>query len=136
MAEYKVNRGQELVIGGYLPGPNYFGALLVGYYDGKGRLIFNAKIKNGFVPRTREAVFQRFRGLETDVCPFANLPEPKNARRGKAITREVMQECRWLKPELVAQVEYTDWTAADHLRHSKFIAIRDDKNPREVVKEE
>jgi bifunctional non-homologous end joining protein LigD len=134
--KYKVNRGQELVIGGYLPGPHYFGALLVGYYDSRGRLIFNAKIKNGFVPRTREEVFRRCRGLETDICPFSNLPEPKNARRGKAITSEVMQECRWLKPELVAQIEYTDWTAADHLRHSKFVALRDYKDPREVVKEE
>lgn len=133
--KFKVNRGQELVIGGYLPGPQRFGALLAGYYDPKGRLIFIGKIKNGFVPRTREEVFRRFRGLETDVCPFANLPEPKNARRGKAITAEVMRECRWLKPELVAQVEFTEWTAADHLRHSRFVALRDDKDPQEVVKE-
>ena len=67
---------------------------------------------------------------------FANLPEPKNARRGEAITAEVMKTIRWLKPELVAQVDYVDWTEADHLRHAKFVALRDDKDPREVVKEE
>src|SRR5579883_796887 len=53
--KFKVNRSQELVIGGYIPGPHYFESLLVGYYDGP-RLIFNSKIKNGFTPRTRQEV--------------------------------------------------------------------------------
>ena len=46
---------------------------------------------------------------------LANLPEPKGARRGLAITREVMPQCRWLKPEVVAQVEFVDWTEKGHL---------------------
>ncbi len=133
-AKFKVNRGQELVIGGYMPGKNHFDSLLVGYYEGK-KLIFIAKVKNGFVPHVKQQVFERFRGLETDVCPFANLPEPKNARRGEALTAEVMKKARWLKPKLVAHVEFTDWTAANHLRHSRFVALRDDKDPREVTKE-
>jgi len=132
--KFKVNQGQELVIGGYIPGGRDFASLLVGYYE-KGKLIFNAKVKNGFVPATRRAVFERLKPLETAKCPFANLPEPKTARRGKALTAEVMQECRWVKPELVAQVEFTDWTEANHLRHSSFAGLRDDKDPREVVRE-
>lgn len=132
--KFKVNQGQELVVGGYIPGRQYFESLLVGYYEG-GRLIFNAKVKNGFVPATRRAVYERLRPLETPVCPFANLPEPKNARRGKALTAEVMKECRWVEPKVVAQIEYTDWTEADHLRHSRFAGLRDDKDPREVVRE-
>jgi bifunctional non-homologous end joining protein LigD len=130
----KLNQGQELVIGGYIPGERDFESLLVGYYE-KGKLIFNAKVKNGFVPATRRAVFERLQPLETASCPFANLPEPKNARRGKALTAELMQECRWVKPELVAQVEFTDWTEANHLRHSRFAGLRDDKDPRDVVRE-
>ncbi len=130
----KVNRGQELVIGGYIPGSHGFDALLVGYYEGS-RLLFIAKVRNGFTPRLREEVAGRFKGLETSTCPFANLPEPKGARRGLALTREAMKLCRWLKPKLVAQIEYTDWTKADHLRHARFAGLRDDKNPREVVKE-
>ncbi|HEY1339785.1 MAG TPA: non-homologous end-joining DNA ligase [Bryobacteraceae bacterium] len=133
--KFKVNRGQELVIGGYIPGSHGFQSLLAGYYD-EGRLLFIAKVKNGFTPHSREQVARRFRGRETDVCPFANLPEPKNARRGEALTAEVMKKCRWLRPELVAQVEYTDWTAANHLRHSRFAGLREDKDAREVVKEE
>jgi ATP-dependent DNA ligase len=132
--KYKLQQGQELVIGGYIPGKNRFTSLLAGYYDGN-KLNFNAKIKNGFVPRVKEEIFQRFCGLETDVCPFANLPELKNARRGEALIAEVMKKCRWLKPKLVAQVDFTDWTEANHLRHSRFVALRDDKDAREVTRE-
>jgi bifunctional non-homologous end joining protein LigD len=133
--KFKVNRGQELVIGGYKPsGKNHFDNLTVGYYD-HGRLLFIAKLKNGFTPALKDEVFALFKGLEIKVCPFANLPELKNARRGEALTAEAMKKYRWLRPELVAQVEFTDWTAANHLRHSKFVGLRDDKNPREVVHE-
>ena len=133
--KYKTDQGQELVIGGYLPGAHVFDSLLAGYYSEPGKLKFIAKIRNGFTPMLRRTVAQRFQGLETDVCPFANLPEPKNARRGEALTRDAMRKCKWLKPELVAQVEFTEWTTADHLRHSKFVALRDDKNAEDVVKE-
>lgn len=110
--KYKVNRGQELVIGGYKPGgKNHFENLAVGYYD-RDRLIFIAKLKNGFTPAAKDEIFARFGPLETKTCPFANLPEPKNARRGEALTAEAMKKYRWLRPELVAQVEFTEWTAA------------------------
>jgi bifunctional non-homologous end joining protein LigD len=132
--KYRTAKGQELVIGGYIPGSHVFESLLVGYYE-NGRLIFLGKVRNGFTPALRKEIAGHFKGLETQTCPFDNLPEPKKARRGKALTREFMNECRWLKPELVAEVGFTDWTAANHLRHSKFIALRDDKNPLAVRKE-
>jgi bifunctional non-homologous end joining protein LigD len=132
--KYKTAKGQELVIGGYLPGPYVFDSLLVGYYEA-GRLLFLAKIRNGFTPALRQKVAEKFKGLQTPNCPFANLPERQGARRGRALTKEVMSECRWLKPHLVAQVEFTDWTTGDHLRHSRFVALRDDKEPRDVTKE-
>lgn len=133
--KFRVNRGQELVIGGYRPGKTSFDNLAVGYYNDAGKLIFIAKIKNGFTPNVRKQVFEQFRGLETKTCPFDNLPEPKNARRGEALTAEAMKNYRWLKPKLVAQVEFTDWTSADHLRHSRFVALRDDKDPKDVNRE-
>jgi ATP-dependent DNA ligase len=46
-----------------------------------------------------------------------------------------MKDCRWLKPLLVGQFEFTEWMPDDHLRHSRFIALRDDKKPKEVVRE-
>ncbi len=132
--KYKTNNGQELVIGGYRPGPNGFDYLLVGYYEGKD-LIFIAKIRNGFTPALRREVFAKFDRLRSSRCPFANLPEPASARRGEAITTDVMPKIKWLRPKLVAQIEFTEWTKGNHLRHSKFIALRDDKDATEVTKE-
>jgi bifunctional non-homologous end joining protein LigD len=132
--KYKTHKGQELVIGGYIPGKYGFDALLVGYYD-HGKLIFNAKVRNGFTPATRMEVAKHFRGLETNKVPFANLPESKNARRGKALTAETMKDCRWLKPKLVALIEFADWTEENHLREATFGGLRDDKEAREVVRE-
>jgi len=132
--KYKTNKGQELVIGGYKPGPNGFDYLLVGYYEGKD-LIFIAKVRNGFTPALRREVAQKFANLRTADCPFANLPEPASARRGEAITADVMPKIQWLRPKLVAQIEFTEWTKGNHLRHSRFVALRDDKKASEVIKE-
>ncbi|HET9713675.1 MAG TPA: hypothetical protein VFP64_17420 [Pyrinomonadaceae bacterium] len=122
------------MIGGYKPGGNGFEYLLVGYYEGK-ELIFIAKIRNGFTPLLRREVAQYFARLRTPDCPFANLPERANARRGEAITAEVMKKIQWLRPKLVAQIEFTDWTRGNHLRHSQFVGLRDDKKATEIVKE-
>ena len=132
--KYKTNKGQELVIGGYKPGTTGFDYLLVGYYEGKD-LIFIAKIRNGFTPTLRLEIAKNFPKLRTSVCPFANLPEPASARRGEAITAEVMKKIQWLRPKLVAQIEYTEWTKGNHLRHSKFVGLRNDKKASEVIKE-
>ena len=71
----------------------------------------------------------------TEKCPFTNLPETRKARWGEAMTAEKMKECVWVRPELVAQIDFLEWTEADHLRHSKFVGLREDKDPRQVVKE-
>jgi bifunctional non-homologous end joining protein LigD len=52
-----------------------------------------------------------------------------------ALTAEAMKQCRWLKPKLVAQIEFTEWTENNHLRHARFAGLREDKNPREVGRE-
>ncbi len=69
------------------------------------------------------------------TCPFVNLPERHKARWGQALNAEKMKNCVWVRPEVVAQLEFLEWTDADHLRHSKFVGLRDDKDPRKVVKE-
>ena len=129
--KYRINQGQEFVIGGYTLG-NPIDALIVGYYQ-DGKLLYAAKIRNGFVPHLRREVASKLKGLETDACPFANLPERK--RTQWALTKEEMKNCVWLKPELVAQVEFAEWTPDGHLRHSKFIGLREDKDPKEIVRE-
>jgi DNA ligase D-like protein (predicted ligase) len=130
----RVNRGQEFVIGGYTRGTKTFDALIFGYYDGD-RLIYVARTRNGFTPVSRVQLFKKFKGLEIAECPFANLPEAKSGRWGQGLTKAKMAECVWLKPVLVGQFEFLEWTGENHLRHSKFIGLRDDKNARDVHKE-
>jgi DNA ligase D-like protein (predicted ligase) len=130
----RVNQGQELVIGGYTPSSKNFDALILGYYE-RGKLIYVARTRNGFTPSLREKLFRKFKGLHTDACPFTNLPEVKSGRWGVGLTAAKMKECRWLKPVLVGQFEFAEWTPDNHLRHSKFIALRDDKQARDVRRE-
>ena len=130
----RTNMEQEFVIGGYIPGARGFDALLVGVYEKK-QLIFVAKVKNGFVPRIRDEIFPALKALQTVPCPFKNLPEKKASRWGESLTAEKMEQCRWVKPRLVCQVAFVEWTDAGHLRHCTFVAMRDDKNSSEVVRE-
>jgi DNA ligase D-like protein (predicted ligase) len=127
----RVNKGQELVIGGYIPAGETFDAILVGYYDDRD-LLYAGKVRNGFVPATRHKLFERFRGLERATCPFRNLPETKRGRWGEGLTEGDMIMCRWLEPRLVAAIEFLEWTPDNHLRHSKFIALRDDREAGQV----
>lgn len=87
------------------------------------------------VDGTRLDLLKRLRELETPACPFANLPEPRGGRWGQGLTAAKMAECRWVKPELVGQFEFAEWTPDNHLRHSRFVALREDKDPREVTRE-
>jgi DNA ligase D-like protein (predicted ligase) len=132
--KYRVNRGQEFVIGGYFPGSHGLDAIIVGYYDGD-KLMYVARTRNGFVPASRRRVFEKLHPLVTHDCPFANLPETRQPRWGDALDAEKMKKAVWLRPEAVAQIEFLEWTDEDRLRHSKFAGLREDKSPRTVVKE-
>src|ERR1700674_1053736 len=132
--KYRINQGQEFVIGGYFPGPHGFDSIIVGYYDSN-NLMYVARTRNGFVPASRRQVFSKLKHLVTSKCPFVNLPETKKSRFGEELNAEKMKKAVWLKPEIVAQIEFLEWTDADHLRHSKFMGLREDKDPRSVVKE-
>jgi len=130
----RINQGQEFVIGGYTVGGRTFDALVFGYYEGK-KLLFAAKTRNGFTPPLREALMRKFNGLEQVDCPFDNLPEKREGRWGQGITAAKMKDCRWLKPILVAQFEFVEWTPDNHLRHSHFVALRTDKKATDVIRE-
>jgi len=130
----RINQGQEFVIGGYTVGGRTFDALVFGYYEGK-KLLFAAKTRNGFTPAIRAELMRKFTGLEIDECPFADLPEKRLGRWGQGLTAAKMKQCRWLKPVLVAQFEFVEWTPDNHLRHSKFVGLRTDKQARDVVRE-
>jgi DNA ligase D-like protein (predicted ligase) len=130
----RVNAGQEFVIGGYTLGAATFDALVFGYYDGD-KLMYAARTRNGFTPKLRAELLKKFKPLENKECPFANLPEKKAGRWGAGLTAAKMAECRWVKPVLVGQFEFVQWTEDAHLRHSRFMGLRDDKKPKDVRRE-
>jgi DNA ligase D-like protein (predicted ligase) len=133
-SKYRINLGQEFVIGGYTPGTNGFDALIIGFYRGR-NLTFAARVRAGFTPASRREVFAQIKHLKTTKCPFVNLPELGDGRWGQGLTAEKMKACVWLKPQAVVRIDFREWTGADHLRHTTYVALREDKNPRQVVKE-
>jgi ATP-dependent DNA ligase len=76
------------------------------------------KLSQGERRKSRAEVFDTIKGLKTDHCPFANLPEPKRSKH--ALTAERMKECAWVLPERQCEVEFVEWTRNGHLRHPKF----------------
>jgi bifunctional non-homologous end joining protein LigD len=121
--KFKCVADQEFVIGGFTDpqGSRFgFGALLVGYYD-NGRLRYAGKVGTGYDERTLRDLRSRLDGLVRKDSPFADTPRERGVH--------------WVRPELVAQVGFTEWTADGRLRHPRFAGLRDDKRPDEVVRE-
>jgi len=92
------------------------------------------RTRSGFTSASREQLVRRFQPLAAAECPFANLPESKAGRWGEGLTAEKMKECRWLKPALVGQFEFVEWTPDGHLRHSRYMGLREDMKPWDVVR--
>jgi ATP-dependent DNA ligase len=115
---------QELVIGGYTePGGSRtdFGALLVGYYQ-EGRLRYAGKVGTGYTAATLQKLGARLRDLESPVSPFVDA-------------RPIPRGTHWTLPEIVAQIGFAEWTNDGRLRQARFLGLRDDKSPAEVVRE-
>jgi DNA ligase D-like protein (predicted ligase) len=115
---------QELVIGGYTDPAGSrtdFGALLVGHYE-DGRLRYAGKVGTGYNAATLRDLGARLRELETRESPFADA-------------RPIPRGTHWTRPELVAQVGFAEWTSDGRLRQPRFLGLRDDKRPAEVVRE-
>lgn len=126
----KFQHAQEFVIGGFTPDDDRVDALVVGYYDGK-RLMAAGKVRAGLTPLIRRTLAATLLRL----CPFGNLPNSKHGRWGEGITAEDMASIVWVRPSLVAQVAFTEWTDGGSLRHARFIALRADKGAHDVVRE-
>jgi len=134
--KFKWTNEQEFVIGGFTQpkgARNHFGALLVGYNENS-QLRFAAKVGTGFDEPTLHLLRQKFQKIIQRDCPFVNLPE-----RARGITAGLgmaeMRRCTWLRPELVCQVRFSEWTRDLHLRQPAFLGLREDKEAREVVRE-
>jgi bifunctional non-homologous end joining protein LigD len=115
---------QEFVIGGYTDPAGSrtdFGALLVGYYE-DGRLRYAGKVGTGYTAATLRDLGARLRELQTPESPFVDA-------------RPIPRGTHWTRPELVAQVGFAEWTSDGRLRQPRFLGLRDDKRPAEVVRE-
>ena len=137
-AKIKSINQQEFVIGGYTEprgGRSHFGALLIGVYEGK-KLNFCARVGTGFDHKALAALHAQMQKLRVDKCPFDNLPVPRNSRWGGGVTASDMKACTWVKPQLVCEVEFTEWTGDASLRHPAFLGLREDKKPHDVHREE
>ncbi len=129
-----LSRRQAFVICGFTQGTYGFEELVIGYYRA-GQLRQCAFVRDGFIPDTRRAVYARMARLVTKQCPFANVSDIGPDFRNQEPSAEKLRACVWLRPELVAQCGFLEWTTLDQLRHAKFLGLRDDKNPRSVVRE-
>ncbi|MES2071112.1 MAG: DNA ligase D [Pseudomonadota bacterium] len=123
----KCRSRQEFVIGGYTdPGGSReeFGAILVGVYDADQQLRYAGRVGTGFNRDKLTALKKQFTRIGQTPAPFANPPEGVAA-----------QGVHWVKPVLVVEIEFAEWTATDTLRQASFIALRNDKPARDIVKE-
>jgi DNA ligase D-like protein (predicted ligase) len=123
--KFKCENAQEFVIGGFTDPRGSrvgFGALLLGYHDPDGRLAYAGKVGTGFDTRLLRLLHARLSRLERPSPAFdrGHLP-----RAG----------VHWVRPRLVGQVAFTEWTEDGQLRHPRFQGLRDDKDPAEVIRE-
>jgi len=124
----KVTGSQEVVIGGWTEGTgrrsSLFGALVVGVYEkrpGGRALVHVGSVGTGFDDAALGDLLRRLRRLETRRCPFETPPPLPGAH--------------WVRPKLVAQVKFANWTSAGHLRVPVFLGLREDKRPEDAVRE-
>jgi DNA ligase D-like protein (predicted ligase) len=128
--KFKCQNNQEFVIGGYTDPKGArtgFGALLIGYYDPGGQLVYAGKVGTGFSTALLERLAASLAGLERSQPPFgpAGLPRSGVPRSG----------VHWVEPRLVGQVAFSEWTTAGQLRHPRFQGLRRDKDPAAVLRE-
>jgi len=124
----KCSERAEFVIGGYtIPSGSreHFGALLLGYHDADGKLIHAGRVGTGFNEKTLKDLHARLRCLKRVTSPFVNFPVKHSDSTG----------VRWVKPLLVAEISFSNWTKDGLLRHPAFQGLREDKKAIDVVHE-
>ena len=133
----KVIAEQEFVIGGFSAPQNsreYFGAILVGYYA-KGGLRYAGKVGTGFNRTLLASLHARFLAQPAKACPFVDLPSAHRSRFGAGMGPAEMRKVTWVKPVLVAQVKFAEWTSEGLLRQPVFLGLREDKKATAVRRE-
>ncbi|MCO0638023.1 ATP-dependent DNA ligase, partial [Lutimaribacter sp. EGI FJ00014] len=122
----KCSERQEFVIGGFVPSTTSqraIGSLALGYFD-DGKLAYAGRVGTGFSRKVAEDLFKRLDRLKQQKSPFAHKLSAEEAR-----------EAKFVRPELVAEVEFGTWTADGVIRHASFRGLREDKKPEDVIRE-
>lgn len=117
---------QEFVVAGYVPSTtarNAIGSLVLGYFD-KGKLAYAGRVGTGFTNKVAAELFQRLEGMSIAKSPFA-----------RKLTAEEVRQAHFVRPELIAEVEFRSWTADGVVRHASFRGLREDKGAEQVVRE-
>ena len=133
----KLIKQQEFVIGGYTDpegSRSLIGAILVGVYE-KNKLVYCGKVGTGFTQAILKDLHTRFAKISETNCPFSDLPEERTGRYGQGITASVMKKCHWIKPQLVCQVKFSEWTNEGRLRQPVYLGLREDKPAKKVIRE-
>ena len=120
----KARLRQEFVIGGFTEGKGsrkHFGALLLGAYR-NGKLHYFGHSGSGFSQKALKETVDRLRPLFTTKSPFVNPPK-------------IPEKIQWVKPKLVCEVTFAEWTEDEQMRQTTFLGLRDDKDPKEVMRE-
>jgi bifunctional non-homologous end joining protein LigD len=128
---------QEFVIGGFTPpqgARQHFGAVLVGYYEGK-KFLFAGKVGTGFNTKSLASLHKKLKSEKRDDCPFADLPSKQGGQWVQGITPSMMRKIEWVNPIFVCQVKFAEWTRDAKLRQPVFLGLREDKKPEKVVRE-
>lgn len=121
----KIDRRQEFVVGGWTEprsAREHLGAILLGYYDADGELIYAGHTGTGFSRQTLSEMSKRLAPLEQRSAPFAIAPKTN-------------QPAHWARPEIVVEIKFNEWTSGGHLRQPVFLGVRDDKAPEHVHRE-
>ena len=122
----KCSARQEFVVAGYVPSTatsNAIGSLVLGVYEGD-KLRYVGRVGTGFSAANARALYERLEAIRTSASPFA-----------KRLSADEARQVRYVRPEIVAEVDFRAWTADGLLRHASFRALREDKVPREIVRE-
>jgi bifunctional non-homologous end joining protein LigD len=122
----KIEFRQELVVGGFTEPRRtrpHLGALLLGYYDADGRFVYAGHTGGGFTHEGLRRMRARLDALERKTPPFADPPRPN-------------ETVHWVRPEVVVEVKFAEWTADGRLRQPIYVGTRDDKKAREVGREQ
>jgi bifunctional non-homologous end joining protein LigD len=112
----------------------HFGSLLAGYFD-RNQLKFAGKAGTGFKQSLLRNLYEQLEAIRIPKCPFVNLRANRKSRHGQSVAAAVMRRCHWVKPDLVCQIKFSEWTRDAKMREPVFLGLREDKAAVEVVRE-